>query len=120
MNSASCHCGAIKLIVKQLPDSLTACNCSICRRLAVLWAYYRPDDVEISCLPDALSSYSWGKEHIAFHFCRSCGCTTHYTMTPTSKRTKTALNARMLPHQDITGIPIRNFDGASSWKYLDD
>jgi hypothetical protein len=28
----TCHCGAIRLHVRQLPRTVTSCNCSICRR----------------------------------------------------------------------------------------
>ena len=27
------------------PDTVTECNCSICRKLAARWAYYKPSDV---------------------------------------------------------------------------
>lgn len=47
MIEASCHCGAVRILVAERPWVLTACNCSLCRRLGTLWAYYRPDEVAI-------------------------------------------------------------------------
>lgn len=33
MIESSCHCGAVKLqIDAELPETLTSCNCSICKR----------------------------------------------------------------------------------------
>ena len=40
MIRASCHCGAVVMEADSQPRSVTACNCSICRRYAALWAYY--------------------------------------------------------------------------------
>ena len=42
MVESSCHCGAITLRIDTAPETVTDCNCSICRRYGVLWAYYRP------------------------------------------------------------------------------
>jgi hypothetical protein len=33
--------------------------------------------------------------------------------------TKMAVNARMMDPEEIADIPVRRFDGASSWTYLD-
>ena len=34
-----CHCGAVQWRFDGVPESATACNCTICRRYGVLWAY---------------------------------------------------------------------------------
>src|SRR5450759_179867 len=44
---ASCHCGAVHLAIDAPPETLTECNCSICRRYGALWAYYSPKQVRI-------------------------------------------------------------------------
>ena len=43
--SASCHCGSVRLEVDAPPSEVTECNCSLCRRYGVLWAYYPPHQV---------------------------------------------------------------------------
>ena len=48
MLEASCHCGAVQIEVAARPQQLTSCNCSLCRRLGTLWAYYHPDRVRIT------------------------------------------------------------------------
>jgi hypothetical protein len=40
MIESSCHCGAAKLEILDVPEEVTDCHCSICRRYAALWAYY--------------------------------------------------------------------------------
>ena len=39
MIQGSCHCGAVQWRFEGMPDSATACNCTMCRRYGALWAY---------------------------------------------------------------------------------
>jgi hypothetical protein len=39
MIQGSCHCGAIQWRFEGMPESATACNCTVCRRYGVLWIY---------------------------------------------------------------------------------
>lgn len=39
MIQGSCHCGRVGWQFDGLPESATACNCTVCRRYGVLWAY---------------------------------------------------------------------------------
>ena len=41
--TGSCHCGRVTIAVPAAPEWVARCNCSICRRLGSLVAYY-PDD----------------------------------------------------------------------------
>jgi hypothetical protein len=47
MIKASCHCGTVRLEIDAPLTEVTECNCSICRRYGVLWAYYTPDRVRV-------------------------------------------------------------------------
>ena len=118
MIEAFCHCGAVRLEISSNPKSVTECTCSICRRLGAQWAYFHPDQVKVICSPGATGIYMWNDRCIEFHHCRVCGCTTHYEGI--GDKPRRAVNARMIDIADIKGVPIRLFDGASSWKYLED
>jgi len=120
MFKAQCHCGNVQLSVEQLPQTLTSCNCSVCRRYATLWGYYSVSEVELSLGDEGVGSYQWGDGYIKFHHCRRCGCITHYTSTDKSPVKKVAINFRMSEPDLICNIPVRKFDGAKTWKYLDD
>jgi len=117
MFSIECQCGNLRLAAKDKPASLTRCNCSICNRLGALWAYYREDDVSILAeqKPD---TYSWGEKTITYHRCAVCGCTTHYTALDDDGSNLVALNCRMAPLAEIDKIPVRDFDGLDTWKYI--
>jgi hypothetical protein len=60
MIESTCHCGAVKLEILAAPETLTDCNCSICRRYGGLWAHYSPKDVRVVAGEGATDGYSWG------------------------------------------------------------
>lgn len=118
MIQAACHCGAAQLSVPAAPTEAVECNCSICRRLAARWAYYSPKDVTLPA-PQSTQPYVWGDRMLAFHRCRSCGVTTHWQSLDGS-RDRMAINARLIDGLDWSALRIRQFDGADTWRYLDE
>jgi len=117
---ASCHCGAVQIEMAFKPESLTECTCSVCRRYATRWAYGNRGNVRVTCSPGALKSYVWGDRELEFYHCTTCGCLTHSESVDKSTESRVAVNARMMSPQDTAGIRVRVFDGADTWKYLDD
>lgn len=116
MIDATCHCGAVRLEADEPPSVVTECNCSICRRLGVLWAYYTTATARVVRGAGETAIYAWGDRMIAFHHCRTCGCTTHYTGLGESPGDRIAINARLMPLTSSAPVPVRRFDGAESWK----
>jgi hypothetical protein len=116
MIEGSCHCGAVRVQVAESPTQLTSCNCSICRRLGTLMAYYHPDQVRVV---GSTIAYSWGEKSIAFHRCLTCGCTTHWKSLDPKQTERMGVNARLLDPKVLDGLRIRKFDGADTWKFLD-
>ncbi|WGF89638.1 GFA family protein [Marinivivus vitaminiproducens] len=117
MVRASCHCGAVVLDVAEAPREVTDCNCSICRRYGVLWAYYRPEQVEVRA-DNATNRYLTGERSIAFHRCGTCGCVTHWSASDPA-RDRMAVNARLMPPDILSRARVRRLDGAVTWRYLD-
>src|SRR6185312_12358759 len=108
MIEASCHCGAVRLTIAAAPAEVTDCNCSICRRYGVLWAYYRP--AEVSVPPTVTDTYLWDDRSIAFHRCRTCGCVTHWApQGPASDRM--GVNARLMDLAVLARARVRRLDG---------
>ena len=86
MIESSCHCGTVKLEIPSAPEEVTDCNCSICRRYGVLWAYYAPAHVRIIATEGATAAYRWGDKSLEFHRCQNCGCVTLKARSLTSGR----------------------------------
>lgn len=119
MIQASCHCGALKLqIDSELPEKLTSCNCSICRRYGALMAYFLPDQIKVLAEPGAVQKYSWDKG-LAFVRCANCGCYSHWESLDPNFKDRMGVNARLFENVDLSQIRIRRFDGANTWTFLD-
>jgi hypothetical protein len=116
MIRGSCHCGAVRFELATTPAWLTACNCSICRRTGALWAHADASEIKLTREPDATFGYCWGDKSLVFRTCRTCGCTTHWEGL---RHSRMAVNCRLSDPADIAGLPIRHFDGADTWAYLD-
>lgn len=114
--TASCHCGAVTLSLAAAPTEVTDCNCSLCRRYGVLWAYCSGNDVVISEGPT--DTYAWNGRHVDFHRCRTCGCLTHWTPREAG-RDRRGINARLLPPEVLTAARLRHRNGAGDGEYLD-
>jgi hypothetical protein len=115
---SSCHCGAVRLEIALPPETVTDCNCSICRRYGVLWAYYTPKDVRLIASEGATAIYMWDDKSIEFHHCKICGCVTHWA--PVDKtRDRMGVNARLMAPEILAAARVRHLDGADSGQYLD-
>jgi len=113
MIAGSCHCGAVHIaIAAEAPASVKSCNCSICRRLGTLWAYYRPAQVTITHAPGATDAYIWGDKMLALRRCATCGCVTHWEDITDTPGDRMGVNARLLDI-DLEAVPVVKFDGAS-------
>ncbi|KAJ5721663.1 uncharacterized protein N7483_009597 [Penicillium malachiteum] len=76
---STCHCGAITAILPYRPKEINECQCTICRRYAAAWAYYKVNEVKIDMKGGAkLSRYIWGDKEISFNFCENCGCVCYW------------------------------------------
>ena len=119
MLAATCHCGAVRIEILRRPQSLTNCNCSICRRYGTLWAYYKADTVRITAAPQATAEYLWGEKNLKFVRCAHCGCITHWARVQPTASSRVGVNARNFAPEQLGQVRIRRLDGASTWKFLD-
>jgi hypothetical protein len=107
----SCHCGAVRWRFEGVPDSATACNCSICRRYGTLWAYGFYDERMV--LSGPTQTYLWGSKGIEFHFCAQCGCVVCWRAAKPGAdgRRWGAVNLRLADDPTaVLDIPLRHHD----------
>ena len=116
--TASCHCGAVSMVLASAPTEVVECNCSLCRRYGVLWTYYDVGDIQGLPAPEATDSYAWNGRHVDFYRCGTCGCITHWAPRA-SGRKNYGINARLLPVDVIAAARLRHKDGADTGNYLD-
>ena len=106
---ASCHCGAVRLVLDVAPATVTECNCSLCRRYGVLWAYYPRGQVRLVPQPPPTATYLWNGRNVAFHHCTTCGCVTHWSPSDPA-RDRMGVNARLLDPSVLAGAELRHLD----------
>lgn len=115
MLKATCHCGAIQIEIPSRPTEITNCNCSICRRLGTLWAYYEVGTVKIHGHPENTAEYIQGDKTLRTVRCRTCGCTTHWEPLD-AKYKRMGVNVRNFEPEAIGDVRIRLLDGANTWE----
>ena len=113
-----CLCGAIRFS-HDAPDKLVRCNCAACRRYGTLWAHGDLPDITISEDGPAIRyRRTDGDGDLAFVSCATCGVTTHWeSIDPDG--TRRAVNAALCDPATLVDLPIRNFDGAETWRFVD-
>lgn len=118
MIDGKCHCGAVHWRFDGLPGSATACNCTVCRRYGTLWAYdYLDQKITVT---GPTRAYVWGDKSLGFHFCPDCGCVAYWLgIEPDPKaRRRIAVNLRLAEPDVVAAIPMRHFDGLTTWADL--
>ncbi len=117
MLEGSCHCGAVRWRFDGLPESATACNCTICRRYGCLWIYdYEGERIHVT---GKTQSYVRGKA-LNFNFCPTCACVVSWTLlNPGDEpRRRMAVNLRLTEPGPVAHLPIDHFDGLETFDDL--
>lgn len=106
----SCHCGAITLELRSDPTNAAECNCSLCRRLGVLWHHCSPTLVTVT---GEAAGYVQGDCSLTIWHCGTCGNTSHWTALDDASSDRMAVNLRLFDPGLWVHLPRRLIDGAS-------
>ncbi len=120
MHRGSCHCGAVRLTLPSTPESATSCNCSLCRRIGGPWVYFEWGTVTIDAAPGAMQAYVQGDRTLRTIRCRHCGCVTHWEPISAEAGAKHGVHLGNFDPELIASVRVRRFDGADTWRFLDD
>jgi hypothetical protein len=121
MLEGSCHCGAIGWTFDGMPDSVTACNCTLCRRYGVLWIYdFEGERIKISGPSDVYTRKDRTSPALEIHFCGTCGCVTCWRglRLESDGRRRIAVNVRLTDPARLAHLPIDHFDGLVAFEDL--
>src|SRR3954470_20756049 len=113
MLTGTCHCGALNWTLEGDPGSITACNCTLCRRYGVLWAYdYENERIRISG-PSKTYTRSGKIPSLEIHFCPNCGCVLCWRGLRLDKdgRRRIAVNVRLAGAGPVGALLIFHFCG---------
>ena len=117
----TCHCGSVVWTFEDDPGSVTACNCSLCRRYGAIWA----DDYEgerVAVKGDTSVYRREGKDNPSLEilFCPNCSCIIAWRALRLEEdgRRRMAVNVRLAPLDTVAHFPIDHFDGLESFEDL--
>lgn len=120
MLKGTCHCGATGWMLEGDPGSVTACNCTLCRRYGALWAYdYENERIRVS---GPLHAYRCAVEapSLDILFCSKCAgvvCWRGLDLDEAGRR-RIAVNLRLAPPDAVADLIIDHFDGLDTYDDL--
>lgn len=109
VHHGSCHCGAVRLELRDEPVEAAECNCSLCRRVAGLWHYCAPDRLRVT---GEVTGYVQGDRTLTNWRCATCGNASHWTAIDPGYG-KVGVNLRLFEPALWENLPRRLADGAS-------
>lgn len=121
MLTGTCHCGGAHWTLEGDPGSITACNCTLCRRYGVLWAYdYEGERIRVAGTTSSYTRRDDPKPSLEILFCPSCGCVVSWRglATEADGRRRIAVNVRLAPPEAVAQLPIDRFDGLDTFSDL--
>ena len=116
-----CHCGAAHWTLEGAPGSITACNCTLCSRYGVLWAYdYVDERIRLSGPMTSYTRAGARNPSLEILFCPTCGCVLAWRglHTDADGRRRVAVNVRLAPPEAVADLPIDHFDGLNTFDDL--
>jgi len=121
MLTGSCHCGAARWLFDGMPGSVTACNCTLCRRYGTLWAYdYEGEKIRLAGPTTSYRRADAATQFLEILFCPTCGCVLAWRGLgkDSEGRRRMAVNVRLTEPETIADLPIDHFDGLENFADL--
>ena len=113
-HAGRCNFGRIAFTVEGDIGEAIDCNCSMCRRRGSLLAFFPREALVLTAGEGDYATYRFNQERLEHHFCPTCGIAPFSEGThPKTGAKMAAVNLRCLPDVDLSGLSIRQFDGAS-------
>ncbi len=117
----TCHCGAVEWQLDGDAGSITACNCTICRRYGALWAYdWDGERIRLSGPTSTYTSKELPNPFLEFHFCPACAYVVAWrALRPDEDgRKRMGVNVRLAPPEEVADLLIDHFDGLDTFDDL--
>ena len=114
----SCLCGDAGWTLAGDPGSITACNCTLCRRYGALWAYdYEGERIALTGATRTFTRVGKADPALEIHFCPTCGCLLAWRglRLQADGRRRMAVNIRLADPDAVAELAIDRFDGLGSF-----
>ena len=121
MIEGTCHCGNAKWTLEGDPGSITACNCTLCRRYGTLWAYdYEGERITLAGKTTSYVRADAKNPSLEILFCPTCAGVVAWRSLHLDERgrRRMAVNLRLAPPELVADLPIDHFDGLDTFEDL--
>jgi hypothetical protein len=121
MLTGTCHCGKAGWTLAGDPGSITACNCTLCRRYGTLWAYgFEGENLAITGETRSYSRIDRKNPVLEILFCPSCAGVLAWRglHLDDDGRRRMAVNIRHTEPDGVMHLAIDHFDGLSTFDDL--
>lgn len=112
-----CHCGDVRFKInlnKTIENQeITACNCSLCEKLAYLHLIIPKQELLLSTDWSNMTCYQFNKKIAEHYFCKNCGIKSFYQ--PRSHPDCWSINVRCIDGFSKFNLKVKNFDG-KNWE----
>lgn len=119
--TAHCHCGDCGWHLLDQPQSVIACNCSLCRRYGGLWAYGPADRIRMTGSWSTYTRADRMDPTMEVRFCPRCGTVIGWVaLRPEASGARTAgVNVRLADFERVAHLRVHAFDGADTFDEID-
>ena len=121
MLTGNCHCGGTAWTMSGDPGTITACNCTLCRRYGALWAYdYVDGRIAVSGTTHSYRRRSKADPSLEILFCPTCAGVIAWRglRQEDDGRLRIAVNVRLAPPEAVGDLMIDHFDGLDTFDDL--
>lgn len=112
-HAGSCHCGAVSFAVDLDLSATLKCNCSICTKLGVVWAFAPKARFKLASGETRQGNYQFGKKQLRHRFCTVCGVESYAEGTAPDGTATVGINLRCIEGIDVDKLSPRPWDGRS-------
>lgn len=111
--TGGCHCGLVRFECTTDLASVTVCNCSICTKKGLHFAFLAPNKFVLRAGEDNLKEYLFNKHAIRHQFCVDCGVEVFARGNKPDGTDMVALNVSCIDGIELAKLAMMPFDGGS-------
>ncbi len=109
--TGGCHCGMVRYECTTDLAMVTACNCSICTKKGLHFAFLAPQSFQLRAGADQLKEYLFNRHAIRHQSCADCGVEVFANGEKPDGTHVIALNVATIDHIDLASLKMTPIDG---------
>ena len=109
--TGGCHCGLVRFECTTDLAMVTACNCSICTKRGLHFAFLPPASFQLRAGEDNLKEYLFNKHAIHHQSCGDCGVEVFARGNKPDGTAVVALNVSCIDGIELSSLKMTPMDG---------